>query len=57
MRSHDRVLSLKGLLQARKSGNNCEWSFYSFGWQDDFVFCYDIRKPDEITLKVTGRVK
>ena len=52
-RWHDRDLTLKGLLQARKSGNNCYWSFYMLGcWHNDFVFCYDIRKPNEITIKV-----
>ena len=58
-RWHNRELTLKGLLQARKSGNNCEWSFsyprlYS-GWVSNFVFCYDIRTPNEITILVKNR--
>lgn len=51
---HDRELSVKGLLQARKSGNNCDWSVFlpGIGWHSDFVFSYDIRVPDEITIIV-----
>jgi hypothetical protein len=56
-RDHDRVLSIKGLLQARKSGNNCEWSVYvpGFGWHTDFVFTYDIRIPNEITITILNK--
>ena len=56
-RWHDRELTLKGLLQTRKSGNNCEWSVYipGFGWHSDFVFSYDIRIPNEIRILVKNR--
>lgn len=56
-RWHERSLSVKGLVQARKSGNNCEWSFFLAGkWHSDFVFCYDSRKPDEIIITCGVRI-
>lgn len=55
-RWHDRVLSLKGLIQARKSGNNTEWSvYYGAGWHSDIWFIYDIRIPEEITIVILNR--
>lgn len=51
-RWHERCLSLKGLLQARNSGNNCDWGFYLNGWHEDFLFSYNLRIPGEITLTI-----
>jgi len=54
-RWHERSLSVKGLVQARKSGNNCEWAFFFHRWHTDFLFTYDIRIPDEITITIQNK--